>query len=204
MHPGVFIHPTAVVDEPCEIGEGTKIWHFSHVLAGARIGRRCVIGQNVNIAGKAVVGNFCKIQNNVSLYDGVTLEDMVFCGPSCVFTNVKTPRCEVNRREAYSETRVGYGASIGANSTIVCGTVLGRFSMVGAGAVVTRDTPRYGLMVGTPARRVGWAGRHGAVLRPGKRPGEWVCPDSGWVYRETECGLICTTHPDDTPMPPAR
>lgn len=201
MHPGVFIHPTAVVDEPCEIGEGTKIWHFSHVLAGARIGRRCVIGQNVNIAGKAVVGNSCKIQNNVSIYDGVVLEDMVFCGPSCVFTNVRTPRCEVNRREAFEATRVGYGSSIGANATIVCGTTLAPFAMIGAGAVVTHDTPRYGLMVGVPARRIGWVGRHGLRLRPGEKMGEWVCPSTGWIYRQEEDNLSCISHPDDAPLP---
>jgi UDP-2-acetamido-3-amino-2,3-dideoxy-glucuronate N-acetyltransferase len=194
----VYVHPTAVI-ETAEIGSGTKIWHFSHVLAGARIGENCVLGQNVTVAGKAIVGNYCKIQNNVSLYDGVVLEDYVFCGPSCVFTNILTPRCEIPRRQKFISTRVCYGTSIGANATIVCGVTLAPFTMVAAGAVVTKDSKRYSLLVGVPARHAGWAGRHGLRLRSDD-DGCWQCPESGWLYREEGGNLTCLSHPDDSPF----
>jgi UDP-2-acetamido-3-amino-2,3-dideoxy-glucuronate N-acetyltransferase len=155
-----FVHPTAIIDEPCEIGAGTKIWHFCHVMAGARIGANCVLGQNVLVASDVVVGNGCKIQNNVSLYTGVELEDFVFCGPSCVFTNVVNPRAEINRRAEFLRTLVRRGATIGANATIVCGATIGRYAFIGAGAVVRGDVPDYALMLGVPARRRGWMSRH--------------------------------------------
>ena len=152
---GYFAHPTAVVDEGAQIGEGTRIWHFCHVSSGARVGAGCVFGQNVYV-GNVRIGDRCKVQNNVSLYDGVELEDGVFCGPSCVFTNVVNPRAEVERKKEFKTTRVRRGASIGANATILCGITIGEYAFVGAGAVVTRDVPAYALVVGTPARRSGW------------------------------------------------
>jgi UDP-2-acetamido-3-amino-2,3-dideoxy-glucuronate N-acetyltransferase len=152
----VFIHESSYVDEGAVVGDGTRIWHFCHVLPGAVIGERCNIGQNVVVMGGTRIGNNVKIQNNVSIYEGVELEDDVFCGPSMVFTNVSTPRSHVSRRGAYERTLVKRGASIGANATIVCGVTLGEYSFVGAGAVVSRDIPAYALMLGVPARRVGW------------------------------------------------
>lgn len=154
--PRYFAHASAIVDQPCEIGEGTKIWHFAHVMSGSRIGRGCILGQNVHVASGVLIGHNVKIQNNVSLYSGVELEDDVFCGPSMVFTNVTTPRSHVNRKSEYKRTLVKRGATLGANSTIVCGVTIGRFALVGAGAVVTRDIPDHALAVGVPARHVGW------------------------------------------------
>jgi len=159
----VFVHPTAVVDEGAVIGDGTKIWHFSHVMARARLGRKCVIGQNVYV-GNVTVGDGVKIQNNVSVYDGVTLEDHVFCGPSCVFTNVINPRADIERKTEYRPTLVRRGATIGANATILCGATIGERAMVGAGAVVRGDVPAYALVVGVPAQRVGWVCRCGVTL----------------------------------------
>jgi UDP-2-acetamido-3-amino-2,3-dideoxy-glucuronate N-acetyltransferase len=159
-----FSDPTAVVDEPCEIGEGTKIWHFSHVMANSSIGRKCVLGQNVNVASGVRIGDNVKIQNNVSLYTGVELEDDVFCGPSMVFTNVMTPRSHVNRKSAYQRTLVKRGASLGANSTIVCGVTIGEYAFVGAGAVVTHDVRDHALVVGVPARQIGWVCRCGVSV----------------------------------------
>jgi UDP-2-acetamido-3-amino-2,3-dideoxy-glucuronate N-acetyltransferase len=177
-------HPTAVVDEPVEIGEGTKIWHFSHVQSGAKIGRKCVIGQNVNVANNVVIGDFVKIQNNVSVYEGVTLEDYVFCGPSMVFTNILDPRSKYPQVGAqyYLKTLVREGASLGANSTIVCGHTIGRFAFVGAGAVVTKDVPDFALVVGNPARIVGWLSEAGKKLVFGK-DGIAVCEKSGKRYK---------------------
>jgi UDP-2-acetamido-3-amino-2,3-dideoxy-glucuronate N-acetyltransferase len=151
-----WAHPTAIVDRGARIGAGTKIWHFCHVMGGARIGARCVLGQNVFVGGHAVIGDGCRIQNNVSIYDGVRLDDEVLVGPSAVFTNVRSPRAFVDRKAELSVTAVGRGATIGANATIVCGATLGEYAFIGAGAVVTSDVPAYGLMVGVPARRVGW------------------------------------------------
>ncbi len=157
-------HPTAVIDEPAEIGDGTKIWHFSHVMSGAKIGAKCVLGQNVYVGGKAVVGNGVKIQNNVSIYDGVTLEDDVFCGPSMVFTNVTRPRSAVSRRDEYEPTLVKRGASLGANATVLCGVTIGEYAMVGAGSVVTADVPAHAIVVGVPAKPIGWACECGEKL----------------------------------------
>ena len=165
-----FCHESSYVDDGAEIGEGTKVWHFSHVQAGAKVGKGCSIGQNVNIGCKAVVGDYVKIQNNVSVYDEVILEDYVFCGPSMVFTNVINPRSHVSRKSEYKKTLVRQGSTLGANSTIVCGTTLGRFSFIGAGAVVTKDVPDYALMVGNPARRVGWMCDCGVKLPQGDHP----------------------------------
>jgi UDP-2-acetamido-3-amino-2,3-dideoxy-glucuronate N-acetyltransferase len=159
-----WAHASAVIDEGATIGAGTKIWHFCHVMTGARIGARCVLGQNVFVAAGAVVGDGCHIQNNVSIYDGVVLEEDVFVGPSAVFTNVRTPRAAVSRKGAYVTTRVGRGATIGANATLVCGVAIGEFAFVGAGAVVTRDVEAHALVTGVPARRTGWACACGEVL----------------------------------------
>ncbi|MCK6541083.1 N-acetyltransferase [bacterium] len=161
-----FVHPLAVVDDNVEIGEGTKVWHFSHIQTGARIGKKCVFGQNVNVANHVKVGNFCKVQNNVSIYEGVELEDYVFCGPSMVFTNILDPRCKYPQvgAEFYIKTLVKEGASLGANSTIVCGHTVGRSALVGAGAVVTKDVPDFALVVGNPARIVGWVSEAGKKL----------------------------------------
>jgi len=179
-----FAHETAVVDEGVRIGAGTRIWHFSHLLPGTVIGGDCTLGQNVMAGPDVTVGNRCKIQNNVSLYKGVVLEDGVFCGPSCVFTNVSNPRAEIERKDEFRTTVVRRGATIGANATIVCGYTLGEYCFVAAGAVITGDVPPYALMAGVPARRVGWMSRHGGRLGE-----DLVCPVSGIRYRETSNGL---------------
>lgn len=166
----VLVHPSATIDQGCIIGAGTKIWHYSHVMAGARIGEGCTLGQNVFVARDVTVGNNVKIQNNVSLYEGVILEDDVFCGPSMVFTNVVNPRSHISRKSEYQQTRVGRGATIGANATIVCGHSIGRYAFIGAGAVVTRDVPDFALVVGNPARISGWMCHCGIKLAAGARP----------------------------------
>ena len=179
-----FAHRSAIVDEGAEIGTGSRIWHFVHVCAGARIGRKVVLGQNVYVGGGAVIGNKCKIQNNVSLYDAVVLEDDVFVGPSAVFTNVVNPRALVERKDEYRTTLVRAGATLGANCTIVCGVTIGRHAFVGAGAVVTRDVPDHALVAGVPARQTGWMSRHGQKLDlPLQGNAEAVCPEAGERYR---------------------
>jgi UDP-2-acetamido-3-amino-2,3-dideoxy-glucuronate N-acetyltransferase len=175
-------HPTAVIDEGCTIGDGTKIWHFSHIMPNCRIGNQCNIGQNVVISPEVVLGNNVKIQNNVSLYTGVTCDDDVFLGPSCVFTNVTNPRSAVNRRNQYARTHVGKGASIGANATIVCGHDIGQFAFIGAGAVVTKNVPDYALVIGNPARQAGWMSEYGHKLKFDKN-GMATCPESGQTYK---------------------
>ncbi|AFH50164.1 UDP-D-GlcNAc3NA acetyltransferase [Ignavibacterium album JCM 16511] len=162
-----YINQYAVVDDNVEIGEGTKIWHFSHVQSGAKIGKYCVLGQNVNVGNNVVIGNYCKIQNNVSVYEGVTLEDYVFCGPSMVFTNVRDPRSKYPQvgSKFYIKTLVKEGASLGANCTIVCGITIGRYAFIGAGAVVTKDVPDFALVVGNPAKLVGWVSEAGKKLK---------------------------------------
>ena len=186
MSQDYFVHESSYVDEGAIVGQGTKIWHFSHVMSGAKIGQDCSLGQNVNVAGGAVIGNNVKIQNNVSVYDGVVVEDDVFLGPSCVLTNVKNPRSEICRCDEYAKTRIGKGATIGANATIVCGISIGAYAFVGAGAVVTRDVPDYALVVGCPAHRVGWMSRHGHRLEPRETDGVLVCPQSGLEYIEDD------------------
>jgi UDP-2-acetamido-3-amino-2,3-dideoxy-glucuronate N-acetyltransferase len=178
--PNVRIHESSYVDDPVWIGEGTSIWHFSHILSEVTIGRNCSIGQNVMIGPRASIGDNCKIQNNVSLYEGVTLEDDVFCGPSCVFTNVINPRSAIPRKTEFRLTIVKRGATIGANATIVCGHVIGSYAFIGAGAVVTKDVPAYALMIGAPARRMGWISRAGARLGD-----DFKCPIDGSRYRES-------------------
>ncbi len=194
-----FVHPTALVDEDVEIGQGTKIWHFSHILRGSRIGKNCVLGQNVVVGPFVKVGNNCKIQNNVSLYYGVELEDGVLCGPSCVFTNDKYPRAFIERRNEFLQTRVRRGATIGANATVMCGVTIGQFAMVGAGAVVTQDVPDHALVVGNPARQVGWVCTCGETLSP-HADGRWYCQRCDTLYEETLKGLMPVTS-STTPAP---
>lgn len=181
VHETAFVHETAAVDDNVTIGEKTKIWHFSHVLGNSRVGARCAIGQNVSLGPDVTIGDGCKIQNNVSVYKGVTLEDDVFCGPSMVFTNVLTPRAFVERKNEFGDTLVKKGATIGANATIVCGHTIGEYAMIGAGAVVTKNVPPYALVVGNPARRIGWVSRTGERLKA-----DLVCPRTGEKYEEKD------------------
>lgn len=181
-------HPTSVIDPGCHIGEGTRIWHFSHIMSGCIIGRECNIGQNVVVSPKVIIGNRVKIQNNVSVYTGVICEDDVFLGPSCVFTNVINPRSHVSRKEEYRTTRIEKGASIGANATVVCGHTIGRYAMIGAGSVVTHDVLPYALVVGNPARQIGWVSEYGYRLSFDEQ-GNAICPESGEVYR-LEGGVV--------------
>jgi UDP-2-acetamido-3-amino-2,3-dideoxy-glucuronate N-acetyltransferase len=197
----IFVHPSSYIDEPCEIGEGTKIWHFSHVMKDVIIGKNCSLGQNVMVANGVVIGNNVKIQNNVSIYSGVTIEDDVFLGPSCVFTNVINPRSQVNRKSEYIPTLVKRGATIGANATIVCGVHLGNYAFVGAGAVVCDNVPDYALMLGVPAKQKGWMSRHGQRLLPQDDLGLLRCPQSGWRYKLENGSLHCIDWPEDKPLP---
>lgn len=191
-----MIHETATVDAGASIGEGTRVWHYVHVSAGARIGRDCVLGQNVYIGPRAVVGDRVRIQNNVSVYEGVELEDDVFCGPSCVFTNVRNPRAAVSKHGRFDHTVVRRGATIGANATVVCGGDIGRHAFIGAGAVVTVGTvPDYALMLGVPARQLGWVGRHGERLPP-----SLICPVSGLRYVESAGVLRCLDLDECAPL----
>ena len=177
-----FVHDSAIIDDGCKIGSGTKIWHFSHIMTNCILGSNCNIGQNVVISPEVVIGNNVKIQNNVSLYTGVTCDDDVFLGPSCVFTNVINPRSAVNRRGQYAKTHVGRGASIGANSTIVCGHDIGEYAFIGAGAVVTKHIPAFALVVGNPARQIGWMSEYGHRLEFDEN-GKAICPESGQEYQ---------------------
>lgn len=187
------VHPSAIVDDGAQIGEGTRIWHWVHICGQAKIGKGCSFGQNVFVGNDVVIGDNCKVQNNVSIYDAVTLEDDVFCGPSMVFTNVYNPRSAVTRKNEYRRTTVRKGATLGANCTIVCGTTIGEYAFIGAGAVVNRDVKPYALMVGVPARQAGWMSRHGARLDlPMEGTGEAVCPETGDIYKleNGECSCL--------------
>ena len=184
------IHLTAVIDEPCEIGEGTRIWHFSHICAGAKIGLGCTLGQNTMVAGGAVIGDNVKIQNNVSIYNGITIEDDVFLGPSCVLTNITNPRSQVVRKTLYEETLIQRGATIGANATIVCGVKIGRYAFIGAGAVVRSSVPDYAMMLGVPAVHRGWMSRHERALHFDNE-GKAICPESEMRYRLDNNKVCC-------------
>lgn len=179
-----FVHESSYVDDNVSIGKGTKVWHFSHIQKGAVLGENCSLGQNVNIANNVKIGNNVRVQNNVSVYEGVELEDNVFCGPSCVFTNVLTPRAHYPVHGIYGQTLIKNGASLGANSTVVCGHTVGRSAMIASGAVVTKDVKDYALMAGVPARRIGWICECGTILRDG-----FTCPECGREYVETPNGL---------------
>lgn len=183
------IHESAYIDDGVEIGDDTRIWHFSHIITGTQIGATCSLGQNVMAGPDVRIGDGCKIQNNVSIYKGVTLEDNVFVGPSAVFTNVNTPRADINRMAELSETVVCQGATIGANATIVCGSKIGAYAFVGAGAVVAADVPAHALVVGVPAKQIGWVGHAGERLTLDTATGHFVCPRSGQRYSETNAGL---------------
>jgi UDP-2-acetamido-3-amino-2,3-dideoxy-glucuronate N-acetyltransferase len=200
--PDCMIHPSSYVDEPCDIGSGTKIWHFCHIMSGARIGRSCNLGQNVFIANGVVIGDNVKIQNNVSIYTGVELENDVFCAPSCVFTNVINPRSQILRHDQYQRTLVRRGATIGANATIVCGVTIGRYAFVAAGAVVRRDVPDYSLVAGIPAIQKGWMSRHGHRLQDLDSSGCMICPESHWRYQVDDAGILrCLDWPEDGSLP---
>ena len=197
-----FSHESAFVDEGADIGKGTKIWHFSHVMRGARIGEKCVIGQNVNVDGGTVIGNNVKIQNNVSIYTGAIIEDDVFLGPSCVLTNVSNPRSQINRHSLYERTTFKRGCTIGANATIVCGVTIGRYAFVAAGSVVTKDVPDYALVMGNPAKQAGWMSRHGHRLSDPDGEGVMRCPENGFRYKETAPGVLrCLDLEEESALP---
>ena len=200
-----FVHESAYVDQPCEIGEGTKIWHFSHIMKNAKIGKKCIVGQNVNVASGVVIGDNVKVQNNVSIYTGTIIEDDVFLGPSCVLTNVTNPRSQIVRHSLYEKTFFRRGATVGANATIVCGIELGRYSFVSAGAVVTKSIPDYALVMGVPARQVGWISRHGIPLPEPDADGVMTCPESGYGYKEVEPGVVrCVDLDEEASLPPEK
>ena len=197
-----FVHESAYIDQPCQIGTGTRIWHFSHIMKNAIIGQNCNFGQNVLVSSNVIIGNNVKVQNNVSIYEGCIIEDDVFCGPSCVFTNVNNPRSQINRRSAYETTKIRRGATLGANCTIVCGSTVGRYAFVAAGAVITKDVPDYALMMGVPARQVGWMSRHGHRLSNSNNEGIMICPESNYRYQEIESGLLrCLDLDEEAPLP---
>lgn len=195
-------HESAYVDEPCQIGEGTRIWHFCHVQKNAVIGERCSLGQNCFVGSHVVMGNNVKVQNNVSIYTGTVIEDDVFLGPSCVLTNVSNPRSQVVRRALYERTLIRRGATLGANATVVCGVEIGRYAFVAAGAVVTKSLPDYALVVGVPGRQVGWMSRHGHPLKNPDGRGVYRCPESGYRYQEVQPGVLrCLDLREDEDLP---
>ncbi|NKB23676.1 MAG: oxidoreductase [Kiritimatiellae bacterium] len=199
-----FVHETASVDDGCKIGNRTKIWHYSHILKNAKIGENCIVGQNCSIASEVSIGNNVKVQNNVSIYTGVIIEEDVFLGPSCVFTNVRNPRSQINRHALYEKTIFRRGATIGANATIVCGVEVGRYAFVGAGAVVTKDVPDYALVMGNPSRQAGWMSRHGHRLKNPDEKGIMYCPESGYRYYEEVPGVLrCLDLNEKDPLPSA-
>jgi len=198
-----FAHDSAFIDVPCEIGQATKIWHFCHVMKHARIGQNCILGQNVSVAQGVVIGNNVKIQNNVSVYTGTVIEDDVFLGPSCVLTNVANPRAQIVRHSLYEKTVIRRGATVGANATVVCGRTLGRYCFVSAGAVVTKDIPDYALVMGVPARHVGWVSRHGIPLPDPDADGLMVCAESGFRYKLVAPATVrCMDLEEEAPLPP--
>ncbi len=197
-----YCHPSSYVDEEADIGDETKIWHFSHVMAGARVGANCVLGQNVHVAGGATIGNGVKIQNNVSIYEGNEIEDCVFLGPSCVLTNIPNPRAEINRHSLYDKIIIRRGATIGANATVVCGVEVGPYAFIAAGATVITNVPAYALMAGVPARKIGWMSRHGQRLCDPDQNNIMTCPESGLRYQETAPGqLRCLDLDENQPLP---
>ncbi|WP_163716114.1 acyltransferase [Mangrovibacterium lignilyticum] len=185
MKDNIFIHPSACIDQGAQIGDGSKIWHFCHIMSGAKIGTHCILGQNVFVGGKAQIGNGVKIQNNVSIYDAVILEDDVFCGPSCVFTNVKNPRAFIERKSTFQQTLVEKGVTIGANATIVCGVTIGQYALIGAGAVITKNVKANALMMGNPAKHEGWVSRTGITLDETLK-----CPETGEQYQLVGGNLV--------------
>ena len=197
-----FAHETAIVGDPAQLGANTRIWHFSHIMAGAKVGRDCIFGQNCHVAAGAVIGDNVKVQNNVSIYAGAVIEDDVFLGPSCVLTNVSNPRSQVNRHSLYETTTFRRGVTVGANATVVCGIELGRYAFIAAGAVVTKDVAEYALMAGSPARRIGWMSRHAHRLENPGSDGIMTCPESGYRYREAPLGVLrCLDRDEDSPLP---
>lgn len=194
-------HPTAVIDAGASIGRGSQIWHFCHIMAGAKVGSDCSLGQNVMVADGVMVGNNVKIQNNVSLYTGTVVEDGVFLGPSCVLTNISNPRSEIRRRNFYEKTVIRRGATVGANATVVCGITLGRFCFIAAGAVVTRDVADYGMIAGVPGKMMGWMSRHGHRLRFDPS-GLAKCPESKLLYELKDNLCRCLDLPEESPLPP--
>lgn len=195
------VHPSAIVDEGAEIGAGTKIWHFAHVCSGAVIGVNCSFGQNTMVAPGVSVGSNVKVQNNVSIYTGTIVEDDVFLGPSCVLTNISNPRSQVSRRSLYEETLIRRGATIGANATIVCGTTIGRYAFISAGAVVTKDVPDYAMILGVPGLQRGWMSRHGHPLKEKDEDGRFLCPESGYRYQESDGILVCIDIDEEDSLP---
>ncbi len=197
-----FVHESAYVDANVTLGDGTKVWHFAHVLSGATLGSGCILGQNVMIGNDVVIGDNVKIQNNVAVYTGTVVEDDVFLGPSCVLTNVTNPRSQVVRRSLYEETLLRRGVTVGANATIVCGIEVGRYAFIAAGTLVAKDVPDYALMVGVPGRQQGWMSRHGHRLEDPDADGVMVCPESGFRYQEVEPGVLrCLDLDEEAPLP---
>ena len=196
----MFAHPTAIIDDGVSIGDGSKIWHFAHICSGAIIGRNCVFGQNTMVANDVKIGSNVKVQNNVAIYTGTEIEDDVFLGPSCVLTNVTNPRSQVKRHSLYERTLIRRGTTIGANATIVCGITLGRYSFIAAGAVVARDVPDYGFIMGVPGRLRGWMSRHGHLLHF-DAAGQATCPESGFKYQLEDHAVRCLTLDEETPLP---
>lgn len=202
IHPSAIIHETAVAHPDAEIGAKTRVWHFSHVMKDAVLGEACNLGQNVHVASGVRIGNKVKIQNNVSIYEGTVMEDDVFLGPSCVLTNVTNPRSQVSRRSLYESTLIRRGATIGANATVVCGVSIGRYALIAAGAVVTKDVPDYALIMGVPGRQHGWVSRHGHRLQ--EKDGGMICPESGLRYALNDGGILrCLDLDEEEPLPEA-
>ena len=193
LNKSLLIHSTAIIDEGAKIGKNTKIWHWTHISSGAEIGNNCSLGQNVFIGNKVKIGNNTKIQNNVSIYDNITIEKNVFLGPSMVFTNVYNPRSEINRKNEYRDTKICEGATLGANCTIICGVIIGKYAFIGAGAVINKDVKNFALMIGVPAKQIGWMSRYGErILLPLRGEGVWECKNTGDEYRLKDDKMICT------------